>query len=83
MIIDQAVLDTNAVLGINDFGNLGWNGPCPPPGHGVHHYWFNVLAFDVALPLETGFDINQFVKVVSDYQTHLMASGQLVGLYQR
>ena len=23
--------------GINDFGNLGYGGPMPPNGHGIHH----------------------------------------------
>jgi phosphatidylethanolamine-binding protein (PEBP) family uncharacterized protein len=30
----------------NDFGKLGYGGPCPPKGkgHGIHHYHFRVLA---------------------------------------
>ena len=31
----------------NDFGNLHYDGPQPPPGHGVHHYHFRVFALDV------------------------------------
>lgn len=30
--------------GINDFRRIGYGGPCPPPGHGVHHYRFRLLA---------------------------------------
>jgi Raf kinase inhibitor-like YbhB/YbcL family protein len=26
------------VEGRNDFGTSGYRGPCPPPGHGRHHY---------------------------------------------
>lgn len=26
--------------GKNSFGNSGYNGPAPPPGHGPHHYYF-------------------------------------------
>lgn len=25
--------------GPNDFGEQGWGGPMPPPGHGTHHYY--------------------------------------------
>jgi Raf kinase inhibitor-like YbhB/YbcL family protein len=28
----------------NDFGKVGYSGPCPPKGHGVHHYHFRLLA---------------------------------------
>ena len=28
----------------NDFGKTGYGGPCPPPGHGTHHYHFRLLA---------------------------------------
>src|SRR5688500_16599543 len=33
--------------GANDFGNLGYDGPQPPEGHGPHHYHFRVAALDV------------------------------------
>ncbi|SDF44393.1 hypothetical protein SAMN05216241_101114 [Limimonas halophila] len=33
---------------MNDFGNEGFNGPCPPPGHGTHHYHFRLYALSLA-----------------------------------
>jgi Raf kinase inhibitor-like YbhB/YbcL family protein len=30
--------------GPNDYGEQGWGGPYPPPGHGDHHYYFWVYA---------------------------------------
>jgi Raf kinase inhibitor-like YbhB/YbcL family protein len=30
--------------GPNDFGEDGYGGPMPPPGHGDHHYYFWVYA---------------------------------------
>jgi len=50
----------------SDFGKPGWGGPCPPPGHGPHHYNFTVYALSVdtlGLPPSTrtafvGFTIN-------------------------
>lgn len=35
--------------GINDFGNLGYGGPCPPVGHGPHRYFFRLSALSVAI----------------------------------
>lgn len=32
---------------INDFGQKGYGGPCPPPGHGVHRYQFRLVALEV------------------------------------
>ena len=32
--------------GKNDFGQPGYGGPCPPKGHGVHHYRFILHAVD-------------------------------------
>lgn len=33
--------------GRTDFGSTGYGGPCPPVGHGTHHYSFTVFALDV------------------------------------
>ncbi|WP_329743084.1 YbhB/YbcL family Raf kinase inhibitor-like protein [Dyella sp. A6] len=39
----------------NDFGPVGWGGPCPPTGDAPHHYVFTVYALDVdVLPLPSG-----------------------------
>ena len=32
----------------NDFGRKGYGGPCPPPGHGKHRYYFTVYAVDAS-----------------------------------
>ena len=29
---------------INDFRHPGYGGPCPPPSHGPHRYYFRLLA---------------------------------------
>jgi Raf kinase inhibitor-like YbhB/YbcL family protein len=33
---------------VNDFGDNAYGGPCPPPGHGVHHYHFALFAVRLA-----------------------------------
>ena len=41
----------SARQGMNDFGKVGYGGPCPPRGHGVHHYHFRLYALDAELKL--------------------------------
>jgi Raf kinase inhibitor-like YbhB/YbcL family protein len=42
------------VEGRNDFGATGYRGPCPPPGHGPHRYFFRLHALEDELELEPG-----------------------------
>ena len=44
-----------AVQGTNDFGRIGWGGPCPPPGK-PHRYVFTLTALDAPLGLEPAAD---------------------------
>jgi Raf kinase inhibitor-like YbhB/YbcL family protein len=41
-------LSKNALFGRNDFGTYNYGGPCPPVGHGKHHYILTVYALSVA-----------------------------------
>ena len=34
----------NIKQAVNDFRKTGYGGPCPPHGHGPHHYHFRLLA---------------------------------------
>jgi len=66
---------------INEFGKPGYGGPCPPPGHGPHHYHFKLYALDVEkLGLAAGAKVEQ---VESEAQKHAIARGVLVGTYER
>jgi Raf kinase inhibitor-like YbhB/YbcL family protein len=66
---------------INDFRRLGYGGPCPPPGHGVHHYHFRLFALDVAtLPLGAK---ARCADVETALESHVLASCELVGTYSR
>jgi len=65
----------------NDFGQPGYGGPCPPPGHGVHHYHFKLYALDV-----DGLGLQPNVKVaeVEDAaKQHAIGLGELIGTYER
>jgi Raf kinase inhibitor-like YbhB/YbcL family protein len=74
-----AALD-DAKQGMNDYGKIGYGGPCPPHGHGVHHYRFKLFALDAELqvpPRETCLKLNDAMK------GHILAQTELVGIYQR
>lgn len=66
--------------GYNDFGKIGYNGPCPPRGHGVHHYHFKVYALDVVLDLKGKVKKPDLEKAMKG---HIIAQGEIVGLYER
>ncbi|MCS7144666.1 MAG: YbhB/YbcL family Raf kinase inhibitor-like protein, partial [Archaeoglobaceae archaeon] len=40
-----------AVQGKNDFGKIGYDGPCPPSG--VHRYLFKLYVLDAELEIES------------------------------
>ena len=65
----------------NDFGDSGYGGPCPPKGHGPHHYHFKLFALDTeALGLSAGASV---AVVESSARQHALAEGELVGTYER
>ncbi len=66
--------------GINDFGNVGYGGPCPPRGHGVHHYHFRLYALDTDLNLAPRVTRKQ---LESAMKGHILAQAELIGTYQR
>jgi Raf kinase inhibitor-like YbhB/YbcL family protein len=37
----------NIKQAVNDFRKTGYGGPCPPHGHGPHHYHFRLLALSI------------------------------------
>ncbi|MFW6351083.1 MAG: YbhB/YbcL family Raf kinase inhibitor-like protein [Bacteroidota bacterium] len=45
-------MENNAIQGKNDFGKIGYNGPCPPPGS-EHRYFFKIFALKKKLPPES------------------------------
>jgi Raf kinase inhibitor-like YbhB/YbcL family protein len=66
--------------GRNDFGQTGYRGPCPPPGHGPHRYFFRLHALDEELELEAGAARGDFEQALSARST---AVAELMGTYER
>ena len=72
-------LDDSSLQGMNDFGKIGYNGPCPPPGK-PHRYFFKVYALDTTLSLTSGATKSQVEAAMSG---HILAQGEMIGKYGR
>ncbi len=77
--ISGEALPGGALQGKNDFGNTGYNGPCPPAGPG-HRYRFIMYAVDKLLDLTAGASKQQ---VLDAMEGHVISQAQLTGTYQR
>jgi len=71
-------LENGAKQGTNDFGRIGYGGPCPPGG--THRYYFKLCALDAVLDLEAGARKPQLLEAM---EGHILAKGQLMGRYSR
>lgn len=70
----------NVIAGANFPGKVGYYGPRPPSGDPAHHYHFQVFALDTVLQLPANFTRYALIKAMKG---HVLARGDLVGLYQR
>jgi hypothetical protein len=74
----EPTLSGGGVQGKNDFGNLGYGGPCPPSG--IHRYFFRLYALDRELELKSGATKAQLEAAING---HIIATAELVGRYSR
>lgn len=65
----------------NDKGTSGYTGPCPPKGHGVHHYHFRLFALDTDR-LDVGSNA-KVVDVENAANKRAIAQGELIGTFER
>jgi Raf kinase inhibitor-like YbhB/YbcL family protein len=73
------VLGDGSVQGITSYGKSGYRGPCPPPGR-PHRYFFKIYALDTKLELTAG---ATKADIEAAMQGHILAKGELMGLYGR
>ena len=66
--------------GVNDFGNAGYGGPMPPPGHGTHHYFFWLLALDTDDAMPPGLTMWELLERI---EANVIGMNRLVGTYAR
>jgi Raf kinase inhibitor-like YbhB/YbcL family protein len=71
-------LPSGACQGTNDFGRIGYGGPCPPSG--THRYFFKIYALDTQIDLAAGAKKSQLLKAM---EGHILGQGQLIGKYKR
>jgi Raf kinase inhibitor-like YbhB/YbcL family protein len=75
----EPTLSWGAAQGRNDFGNVGYGGPCPPRGS-THRYYFRLYALDERLDMVPGASRGQLLSVIDQ---HILASAELMGRYGR
>ncbi len=66
--------------GYNDFRKIGYGGPCPPRGHGIHHYHIKVYALDTVLDLHGKITADALRKAMKG---HIIGKGEAIATYQR
>jgi len=71
-------LTNGARQGRNDFGKIGYNGPCPPKG-GPHRYFFKVYALDKKTNLKAGASKAELERAMKG---HILAQAEVVGRFQ-
>ncbi len=80
-LAENAARNTKLKQAVNDFRKTGYGGPCPPHGHGPHHYHFRLLALSAdhlrAQPHASCRDIER------EARKFTLAEATLVGRYER
>ena len=66
--------------GRNDFGRIGWGGPCPPRGSDPHRYVFTLLALSDPLAVEAGAPVDTVKRATEGM---VLAEGRLTARYGR
>ena len=70
---------TKAIPGRNDFGSIGYGGPCPPAGE-QHKYIVIVIALNNKIDLKPGFSFEDFYNTIKN---HIIAYGETYFYYSR
>lgn len=72
-------LPSGALQGVNDFNEVGYGGPCPPPGK-PHRYIFRIYALDETLDLKPRLSKKELLDSIKG---HVIGEAELTGLYSR
>ena len=78
---DGAARNKNIKQAVNDFRKVGYGGPCPPHGHGPHHYHFRLLALSTdQLQAKASASCRDIER---EARKSMIAEAILVGWYER
>jgi Raf kinase inhibitor-like YbhB/YbcL family protein len=72
-------LPAGALEGINDFGKIGYGGPCPPPNT-PHRYFFKIYALDKMLNIQSSPRKNDLIHAMNG---HILGEAQIMGMFGR
>jgi Raf kinase inhibitor-like YbhB/YbcL family protein len=72
-------MPSGARQGVNDSGDVGYGGPCPPRG-APHRYFFRLYALDTLLNLSPGAKRSELDHAMVG---HILAEATLMGTYRR
>ncbi len=72
-------LDNRAIQGKNDFGKIGYGGPCPPKGT-RHSYFFRIFALKKKLPPESIDSGTEFYRAINGL---VLDKAEYMGKYYR
>jgi Raf kinase inhibitor-like YbhB/YbcL family protein len=75
-IAKEATLVNNIQQGTNDYGKIGYGGPCPPDG--VHRYVFKLYALKSMLNLESGVSAQEIKNTMRSF---IIDSAELLGRF--
>ena len=79
-VMQLAEDNKSCTSGVNSFGRDGYGGPMPPEGHGIHHYFFWILALDAEPDLESALSMGKLLKEIEPI---VIGMNRLVGIYSR
>ncbi|MDO8841310.1 MAG: YbhB/YbcL family Raf kinase inhibitor-like protein [Methanocalculus sp.] len=75
----EIMFPVRAVQGLNDYGRIGYSGPCPASGS-PHRYIFKVYALDAEISLPSGATKAELTAALSG---HVIQFGNAEAIYSR
>jgi|Deesub1362A_J573_1020465.scaffolds.fasta_scaffold00049_36 hypothetical protein len=76
-IPQDSILNSLMIQGMNDFGKIGYGGPCPPPGK-PHRYFLKVYGLDTELQIEPGSRRSDLERAM---ERHVVQYGETMAIY--
>ena len=66
--------------GLNSFARMGYDGPCPPLGHGTHRYYFRLYALSSKTSFPPGVRAQKLREGIA---SAILATAEFVATYSR
>lgn len=77
-IINENSIPKGAISGLNDFGKVGYGGPCPSKGE--HRYFFKIFALDKFIDLSSD---SKKSDIERSMKGSILEKSEFVGRYSR